>query len=292
MASPNFPPCPPQLKSVQHFLKLANDYDIREPAISYWARLYALQSALKIDRKSPEAKALLTSLMDWLESFKKISDKNEAVTSDVAGQAVVENEAHKLFTKADSDDRAADFNKNMIKTFYTAGVLFDIIEVFGELTEEIAAQRKYAKWKATYIHKCLKTGETPVPGPIGGEDPFNFGTENEENYSENTINPHINVPPSSNPGNVSEFSDADNSIPSYPQYTNNSNVQPSEPEIRSPLPPPQSASAGSVTLTADCCSKAQKYCKYAASSLDYEDSATAISYLTKALNLLTLGRED
>lgn len=29
---------------------------------------------------------------------------------------------------------------------------------------------KYAKWKAAYLHKCLKTGETPVPGPAGGDD--------------------------------------------------------------------------------------------------------------------------
>ena len=30
--------------------------------------------------------------------------------------------------------------------------------------------QKYAKWKAAYIHKCLKSGETPIPGPAGGED--------------------------------------------------------------------------------------------------------------------------
>ena len=30
--------------------------------------------------------------------------------------------------------------------------------------------QKYAKWKAAYIHKCLKNGETPVAGPVGGED--------------------------------------------------------------------------------------------------------------------------
>lgn len=29
--------------------------------------------------------------------------------------------------------------------------------------------RKYAKWKAAYIHNCLKNGETPQPGPIGME---------------------------------------------------------------------------------------------------------------------------
>lgn len=56
-----------------------------------------------------------------------------------------------------------------MKSFYTTGVLLDVCEVFGELSEEVAAQRKYAKWKATYIHNCLKQGETPLPGPIGGE---------------------------------------------------------------------------------------------------------------------------
>lgn len=33
-----------------------------------------------------------------------------------------------------------------------------------------AHHQKYAKWKAAYIHKCLKNGETPVAGPVGGED--------------------------------------------------------------------------------------------------------------------------
>lgn len=32
--------------------------------------------------------------------------------------------------------------------------------------------KKYAKYKAAYIHKCLKSGETPIPGPVNeeGED--------------------------------------------------------------------------------------------------------------------------
>ncbi|KAB7498094.1 Vacuolar protein sorting-associated protein VTA1-like protein [Armadillidium nasatum] len=256
------------------------------------ARLYALQSALKIDKKSPEAKALLISLMDWLETFKKNNDKNESVTSDVAGQAVVENEAHKVFTKADSDDRASVFNKNVVKMFYTAGVLFDIIEVFGELTEEIAAQRKYAKWKATYIHKCLKSGETPVPGPVGSEYMFEFGTGNQDYETENTNNPSISVlPPISKPDDVVGFSGLDNNTYSHPQTSqsiNNSDL-PSNPEVR---PSPAPTSATGVILTPECYSKAQKYCKYASSSMDYEDSATAIGYLTKALNLLTLGREN
>ena len=54
-----------------------------------------------------------------------------------------------------------------MKSFYTTGVLLDVCDVFGELSEEVLAQRKYAKWKATYIHNCLKQGTNPIPGPIG-----------------------------------------------------------------------------------------------------------------------------
>ncbi len=35
----------------------------------------------------------------------------------------------------------------------------------------MALGRKYAKWKAAYIHNCLKSGQTPVAGPLAtGED--------------------------------------------------------------------------------------------------------------------------
>lgn len=58
----------------------------------------------------------------------------------------------------------------MVKSFYTAGMLMDVLMVFGELSEDIENKRKYAKWKAAYIHNCLKSGETPVPGPPLGFD--------------------------------------------------------------------------------------------------------------------------
>lgn len=45
-------------------------------------------------------------------------------------------------------------------------MIYDVLTTFGELTDEAAQNRKYAKWKAAYIHNCLKNGETPVPGNI------------------------------------------------------------------------------------------------------------------------------
>lgn len=51
------------------------------------------------------------------------------------------------------------------------------------------------------------------------------------------------------------------------------------------------ASVPAVGLGPDEMAKAQKYCKFAASALDYDDGTGAIEYLNKALNLLTTGKE-
>lgn len=53
----------------------------------------------------------------------------------------------------------------MVKSYYTAGMVYDILVTFGELSEEAIHNRKYAKYKAAYIHNCLKSGQTPIPGP-------------------------------------------------------------------------------------------------------------------------------
>lgn len=104
--------------------------------------------------------------MDWLEATKKALHDNEAITNEVAAQAHLENWALKLFLYADKNDRAANFSKNVIQSFYTAQILYDVLTLFGELSVEAAQNRKYAQWKAAYIHNCLLNGETPVPGPI------------------------------------------------------------------------------------------------------------------------------
>ncbi|KAL1139048.1 hypothetical protein AAG570_009109 [Ranatra chinensis] len=164
------PPCPSSLRPIQHYLKTASDHENRDPVITYWCRLYSLQTALKIDKKSEEARSLLMILMDWLEKQKKALSDNESVTNDIAAQAYIENYALRLFASADSQDRAGVFNKNVVKSFYTSAMLMDILTTFGELPEEIAKNCKYAKWKAAYIHNCLKSGETPIPGPVDWQD--------------------------------------------------------------------------------------------------------------------------
>lgn len=102
--------------------------------VAYWSRLYGLQTGLKLSTKQQEETAfligknnlnfnsqsemfeidfilLITALMDWLEKFKKEHHDNEAISNEIVAQAHLENYALKLFTYADQQDRAANFNK-------------------------------------------------------------------------------------------------------------------------------------------------------------------------------------
>ncbi|XP_071997089.1 vacuolar protein sorting-associated protein VTA1 homolog isoform X2 [Engystomops pustulosus] len=166
------PPIPPQFKSLQHHLRTAQEHDKRDQVVAYYCRLYAMQNGMKIDSKSPECRKFLSKLMDQLEIQKKELGDCDSITQEIVGSAHVENYALKMFLYADNEDRAGRFHKNMIKSFYTASLLLDALTVFGELSEENIQHRKYARWKATYIHNCLKNGETPESGPVGfeGED--------------------------------------------------------------------------------------------------------------------------
>lgn len=296
------PPCPDSLRVVQPYLKTAVEHDERNPVISYWCRIYALQTALTIDKKSAEAKTFLLPLMDWLEKTKRSSGNNELITSEAAAQAYVENYALKLFIWSDNMDRSGTFNKNVVKSFYTSGLLMDVLTTFGELSEEITKNRKYAKWKAAYIHNCLKNGEVPIPGPQGETD--------EEQELNNLLNldkpesPTGQAPPAqpSFPSIPSSSTPAFPDVPSVPSPMNlpNNNFSydlPTTPLTGTPQPSLNYAdnistaaqnSNSSLKLNAAQTAKAQKYCKFASSALNYDDISEAINNLQKALKLLQI----
>ncbi|KAM7136849.1 vacuolar protein sorting-associated protein VTA1 homolog isoform 1-T1 [Molossus nigricans] len=289
-----------------------NVYTIR------YGRLYAMQTGMKIDSKTPECRKFLSKLMDQLEALKKQLGDNEAVTQEIVGCAHLENYALKMFLYADNEDRAGRFHKNMIKSFYTASLLIDVITVFGELTDEFrfiplpevsteqnVKHRKYARWKATYIHNCLKNGETPQAGPVGIEED-NDVEENEDvgatslptqppQPSSSTYDPSnmpsssytgIQIPPGAHaPANTPA------EVPHSTGVTSNT-IQPT-PQTIPAIDPAlfSTVSQGNICLTPEDFARAQKYCKYAGSALQYEDVSTAVQNLQKALKLLTTGRE-
>ncbi|KAL9968548.1 hypothetical protein ACROYT_G020656 [Oculina patagonica] len=292
---------PATLKAISPYLKTAVEYDKRDPVVAYYCRLHAVQKGIKIDSKGKESKAFLLQLMDQLEKTKKelSSQGYEAVTDDVVAQIYIDEKALQLFLWADTEDRAAKFNKNVVKSFYTASLLYDVLSQFGELSEEAAHHCKYAKWKAAYIHKCLKTGETPVPGPAGGDDDFTGEAEGGAApyppYPTNTQQPPGYPPyPTNTAGAPGQFP-SQPFTPNQPSYP--TPPAPAQPSIHQPLPPAAAAHpaapAASVlptqpssTLSPVDSEKAQKYCRFAASALQYEDVKTAIDNLHKALALL------
>ena len=290
-------PVPPTLKPIAHFLKTASEHESRDPVVTYWCRLAALQVGMKLDKASKEALAVLLPIMDWMEKEKKVLAENEAISSEVVAAAHIENYALKLFSWADKEDRASHFNKNVVKAFYSAGMLFDCMEaVFGELTPENAHARKYAKWKAAYIHNCLKNGETPVPGPAAS------GEEDDEAAAVTATEPGASggwqAPLGGDPAlqpMIPPTSSATAPDPA-PVPTPRATVPtPQQPQYVAPVPVVATVTApqpgGYVTLSAAQVTKTQKYCKYASSALDYDDRITAIDNLTKALRLLQTGQE-
>ncbi|KAJ0026988.1 hypothetical protein NQD34_017988 [Periophthalmus magnuspinnatus] len=324
---------PAPLKAVQHHLRTAQEHEKRDPVVAYYCRLYAMQTGMKLDSKTPECRQFLVKLMDQLETMKKELKNEESITQEVVGNAHIENYALKMFLYADNEDRAGRFHKNMIKSFYTASLLFDVLVVFGELSEENIQHRKYARWKATYIHNCLKNGETPQSGPIGMEDDEEAGEEGAIGFSapgpsfygsfrggapsQNYEDQGFGAGPGADPGIGFSAGPPPSGPPSGPPSINYNNIHvppgahapantpaelppPSEPP--KPVPTPRTLPAvdpgllnaqpqGGVSLSAEDFTRAQKYCKYAGSALQYEDVSTAIQNLQKALKLLTTGKE-
>ena len=80
------------------------------------------------------------------------------------------------------------------------------------------------------------------------------------------------------------------SPPVDPEIKNPGGFQPYVPQgettIPTYVPPPTN-----VSLSPEQTTKAQKYCKWAESALNYDDVPTAIDNLQKALHLLQTGRE-
>ncbi|XP_028676139.1 vacuolar protein sorting-associated protein VTA1 homolog isoform X1 [Erpetoichthys calabaricus] len=293
---------PAPLKTIQHHLRTALEHEKRDPVVAYYCKLYAVQTGMKLDSKSPECRKFLMKLMDQLELMKKELSDNESVSQELVGHAHIENYALKMFLYADNEDRSGRFHKNMIKSFYTASLLIDILTVFGELSEENIQHRKYARWKATYIHNCLKNGETPQAGPIGVE-----GEAYEDEYDTEIGIPSQVLKPSdpASEGTSSTHSTTNIQIPpgahapantpaDVPHNTENVShpVQPSPQKIPQVDPSLfKAGQQGNVHLTPEDFARAQKYCKYAGSALQYEDIDTAVQNLQKALKLLTTGRE-
>ncbi|XP_022711167.1 vacuolar protein sorting-associated protein VTA1 homolog isoform X1 [Varroa jacobsoni] len=308
---------PESLKPIAPYIRIAAEHDSRNPVIAYWCRFYALATGLKMN-KSLEARAYLADLMSFLEEMKAANRQNEAFTNDIIAQSHIEGHALKLFAWADQQDRNSNFDKSVVRAFHAAGYIFEVLNNFGELGEETLRMSKYAKWKAAYIHKCLKEGTQPIPGPLRGDDE---GFEEDGTGLSNSLfqQPDSNaetlnagVAPTPMPrgqaGNIGSSGayNVDMGLSNTPQSPRpmtdeSTGAFPKFPPAQQPpaLAPPEATPTFSCpvvlpsgqlpTLDLSQRIKAQKYCKFATSALTYEDIPTAVLNLHKALALLTTG---
>ncbi|KAH0951849.1 hypothetical protein HN011_000430 [Eciton burchellii] len=282
LTGPDLPEIPSRLKVIQRYLTVAAKHDERDYVVSYWCRLYALQTGLKLSSKTSEDTNFLMKLIDWLEKTKKIQHDNEAITNEVAAQAHLENWALKLFLYADKNDRAGNFSKNVIQSFYTAQVLYDVLTLFGELSVEAAQNRKYAQWKAAYIHNCIVNGETPVPGPIKENDEESDPIEPSNDGKDTKLDEN----PESSSENAKDNDNASQDVPSIPVNPPATRTLSFELDNNAAC-----KTEGDSNLSMDQINKAQKFIKWAGSALDYDDVPTSVMNLQKALHLLTTGQE-
>jgi len=267
---------PPNLKGIQTYMRLAKEYDKRDPTVAYFCRMHAIQKGIKIDSKSSDCKMFLLGLMDQLEQVKKdmVANGDEAVSNDIVGQAHVESKTVSLFIWADTQDRNGVFNKNITKAFYSANLLLEVLSQFGDLSDECKTMQKYSKWKATYLHKCAQTGETPIPGPEGSG--FETDLEGLADPGMSNISLGDTFPSSQHPSNL-------------PTNQNPQNIPgPSSQDSRTTQVPtvPSNVPASHLDASKIDIQQVKKHCKFAMSSLEYEDIASAVDNITKALNML------
>ncbi|XP_041462221.1 vacuolar protein sorting-associated protein VTA1 homolog isoform X1 [Lytechinus variegatus] len=316
-ASAELPPVPIILKSIRPYMAVAKELDARDPIVSYFCRRYAMEESVKVKDRSPEVTQFQFALMDHLEIKKKelvASSQPEVLSSDIVASAHIEEYALKLFGYADTEDRKAVFNKRVVKSFHTASVLFDVMQSFGPLTEEIAQARKYAKWKVVYIHGCLKKGETPIPGPAGGQEAE--GAEGGASLPPpSSLQPGPPAPAPQQPGYPPAGAYPPGAYPpptggpaaAYPPTQPPSvnqlapgvppgqHAPPSTPDqgggYQAGMPGPSASTSDACEVSPAVSDKAQKFCKFAVSALQYDDVPTAIENLEKALRLLQTGKE-
>lgn len=319
MADITLPDPPIQLKPIHCYMKVASDIERVDPVVAYWVRLFATETGFKIDKDSKESKAFLGSIIMWLEKFKTSHKDNEAVNNTTVGQAHVENFVVALFTKADTLDRAGTANKSTVRMFYMASLLFEAMAAFGPLTDDIKEKAKYAKFKAAYIQKCLKMGQVPKPGPLDGADlqmPSDEGDDQKQPESSSDSAGPMPQVPSAGANNSSQepfiLTPSQVSFPTnpalLPQPPAPATCSLDKPTVKLPEVPSQTLNTPANTsavstisatrfhaingapLNPEDLTKSQKYCKFANSALEYDDIATAVANLEKALKLLTTGQ--
>lgn len=175
----------------------------------------------------------------------------------------------------------------MVKAFYNTAIIMETLQQFGTLSDDIKEKQKFARWRAAHIHGCLKIGEKPLRPDViihtSKEDEMINGISFVVPRSEDDPPPERPIlPPDENmipPFGMKEFPNfaKEPTPPASPSIDTDSTIEGSQ--------------TSPDTLPPELMEKAQKYCKWASSALNYDDVKTAVDNLQKALSILQTGKE-
>ncbi|KAG0707475.1 Vta1 like-domain-containing protein [Suillus ampliporus] len=165
------PPVSTGLKSIAPYLQRAEELVDKEPVVAYWCAYYAAQLGINLKAKDTASRTLLLNLLNALERLKAQIGPNDAIDSEAASAAYVENFALRVFRMADDEDREGHATRSTAKKFLAAANFFEVLKVFPkpDISDTIDDKIKYAKWKAADIAKAYREGRKPAPGPAGSQ---------------------------------------------------------------------------------------------------------------------------
>jgi vacuolar protein sorting-associated protein VTA1 len=129
-------PVPASLKSIQPFLTKAEEMK-SDPIVAYYCTYWAVQCAITLGVRDPDANIFLANLLTQLEQTKSASPTVEAITDDVVGRAYMQNFAANIFGRADDELRQGKAGKGTAGKFLAAAQFMEVLRCFGDLDKEV-----------------------------------------------------------------------------------------------------------------------------------------------------------
>jgi len=310
---------PPSLKPIAQYVAKAKQFQKIKPMVAHFCKKYAVEVGIQIrDKADKSTLAFLMPLMDELESEAK---EDPSLRED--HKIDFELFTLELFTKADNQyyDGKADIRTAGI--YRVSSVLMEVCKHWGELSGDIAEKYKYAKVKAVEIQRAVSEGRVAMPPQATLPDAPTTApeavvgqpiVEEEEEEDDDDAPP---PPPPPKPAAASAFA-AGHSV--MPPPTSAPPAAAAAPPPRPPAatasafappPPPAAAPAAKYGASSPASSlggassvenlqarsrsqistedivAAEKYAKYALSSIQFDDVKAAVENLKAALSRLT-----
>lgn len=285
---------PNALKSITPYVLRSMDLATRNAVVSFYCLQYAVHVGVDMlqgmtEPDKTESTKFLMAQMDRLEK-----EKGGLGVSDEEARAMVELYSLKMFKRADDADRSGRQDSNVAKMFYTSSLLMEITKQFGDLTEDILEKQRYARWKTVEINRAVKMGLAPTRAAPSMQDDSDDEQHNLSEKQQQQLQPS---PPSGSNSFASQQYQQQQQQQQRQQPQRPTEKSVAQPRLAASKPIPSTPSSdtnhtssngksGGKEVSLDDIMLAQKYSKFAVSSLQFNDVAAARKYLQDALNLL------